>query len=129
MYDIFSKTEAQASGAFIRGGRITVLGSGGFTENPINAGGLAVYSCPASKIAKIKGQMIWTVLGTQTRIEITTFDPPSGRQVPVAVVLAVDIKETFEFDLTPGQSIIPRGDVLPNDATMEWLATITEKNN
>jgi len=131
VFSIIAKTAAQKKGSFSRGGRIIVLGSGGFTEQPINAGGLAVYTCPDGKIANVKGNMIWTVAGAtpQTFVQVNVFDNVSGRQIPQMRINTVGESREFEFDLLPNQDIIPRGSTTPNDATAEWLATITELPN
>jgi len=131
VFAIIAKTSAQKLGSFTRGGRLTVLGSGGFTESPINAGGLAVYTCPAGKIAKVKGNIVWTVAGAtpQTFIEVHVFDNVSGRSIPQIRINTVGDSASFEFDLLPVQDIIPRGSTLPNDGGAEWLATITELPN
>jgi len=131
VFSIIAKTAAQKKGSFSRGGRVIVLGSGGFTEQPINAGGLAVYSCPAGKIANIKGNMIWTVAGAspQLFVQVNLFDNVSGRNIPQMRINTLGESREFEFDLLPNQDIIPVGSNGSNDATAEWLATITELPN
>jgi len=128
---IVAKTSAQKRNRILRGGRVIVLGSGGFTEQPIASGGLAVYTVPIGKTAQVRGSLVWTVLGTQTFIEVTVFDTVSGRTIPIARANAVGDAIRFEAELfrisTPAQMTMSiRGSNAPNDATAEWIAEIQE---
>jgi len=135
---IIAKNASQAGQTIVRGGRLTVLGSGGHTELPINQGGLLTYNVPAFKTALIRGSMVVTNLGsTNTFIQVEMFDTQSGRLIPIARANAVNVTVNFEMKLVQlrnfpvdpqDQQIEIHGDGA-NDGVAEWFAFIEEKPN
>ena len=110
----------------IRGGIMTVVGSGGFTEAGISQGAWSTYRAAVGNRAIIKGSLVLNALGTNVFIEATVFDNVNGRIIPVARVDANQPSDKFEVEvdreLTPGV----RGDNAANDGSCEVIAYIHE---
>lgn len=134
-FAIFAKNSSQAEQSIIRGGRLTVVGSGGFTETDMIQGGLANYEVPSRKSARIRGTLILTSLGTDnTFIQVQFIDNQSGRTIPVARATVVGQTVTFDIKLAQVRVRPPAGIDMQmnvigdgvNDGTAEWQAQITE---
>jgi len=129
---IIAKTASQKTPAIVRGGRLTVLGSGGFTETPINAGGLASYNVPIGKKTSVKGTLVVTNFGNNNLINVNVFDSASGRTIPIGTARTVPTNFVIQFECeltrnaTTQQTLIPDGDNSMNNGIAEWYATLIE---
>lgn len=138
VFSIIAKNASQVGQTIVRGGRLTVLGSSGVTESPINQGGLLAYEVPQFKNAVIKGTMTPTNFGTDnTFFQVELFDSQSGRLIPIVRSGTVGLTVSFELKVTQlrprpedpqDQEMQIHGDGV-NDGTAEWYAEIIEKPN
>lgn len=134
VFSIIAKTAAQKAQGVTRGGRLTVLGSGGATELDINAGGLLNYIVPLGKRAIIKGSINVTVWGANTSLDVEVFDNSSGRLIPVLHLINVAgvlVGGTFELEVSHvvgalRSEIQVHGDNGANNGTAEWIASVQE---
>lgn len=110
----------------IRGGIFTVVGSGGFTEAPITAGGWATYRAAVGHRAIIKGTIVLNALGSNTLIEATIFDNVAGRTIPIAQINAANPKQSFEVEVDRDFTCGARGDNAANDGSCEIISFIRE---
>lgn len=123
---IAAYNQIQKLPTIIRGGIFTVVGSGGFTEAPITAGGWATYRPAVGHRALIKGTIVLNALGTNTLLEAVVFDNVAGRQIPVAQINATNPKQSFEVEIDRDFTCLVRGDDVANDGSCEVMAFIRE---
>lgn len=124
-----SKTQArnttQRISEILRGSRLTVWGSGGFTESQVGDGIVTTYSPPAGKKARIKGTLSVTSLGTNTRLGIGIFDSVTTFIDEIQTLNAVG-STYFEVLIGPNQNLIFTGDNVANDGTGGCAISIEE---
>jgi len=132
VFSLIAKNASQKTQSLTRGGRLTVLGSGGSTELPIAAGGLLAYSVPDNKKAIIRGNLTITDLGSQAFIQVEVFDTASGRLMPILRLTSVGDSRSFNTEIVKigtgiaKQEMQIHGSTTPNDAVAEWFVDITE---
>jgi len=132
VFSLIAKNASQKTQSLTRGGRLTVVGSGGSTELPISAGGLLAYVVPDNKKAIVRGNITVTDLGSQAFIQVEVFDTASGRLMPIVRISTVGVSSIFTTEIVkvgtgvPTQEIQIHGDTTPNDGVAEWFADITE---
>jgi len=110
----------------IRGGKFTVVGSGGSTEQPIDAGGWATYRPAVGTRALIKGTLTLLALGSNTFLSVTVFDNTAGRLIEIARVDANQPSVEFEIEIQREFTCSVTGDNAANDGSCDVLSYVRE---
>lgn len=117
--------QVQKINEVLRGSRITLLGSGGFTEAQVGTGVVSTYACPVGKKALVKGTFTAVALGTNTNMGARVFDNTTGFASQLCILTALG-QASFTVILTSNERIQFFGDNAANDGTAACTISIQE---
>jgi len=124
---IISRNQQQNVRRIHRGSRITVLGSGGFTQAAVFEGIVNTYQPAAGKTALIRGSFTSVSMGTNTRMGAMVTDQSLGLNIELAVTTAANQTIDFQTVLSDDDIVSFFGDNAADDGTAHCEIEVTER--